>query len=102
MGVGLFTLAMSTLMPFCNMGVITMKMINNTSITSTIGVTLMSEFTLAPSFRFANAITDISQEQWPVVSGQLPQNPPPGMGTPGAGKVPGAGQQLMRTCAQTF
>jgi hypothetical protein len=38
------------------MGVITMKMINSTNITSTMGVTLMSEFTLAPSFRFANAI----------------------------------------------
>src|SRR5271154_4777556 len=32
------------------MGVITMKMISNTSITSTMGVTLMSELTLAPSF----------------------------------------------------
>ena len=56
MGVGLFTFARSTLTPFCNMGVITMKMINNTSITSTMGVTLMSELTLAPSFRNANAI----------------------------------------------
>ncbi len=47
---------MSTLTPFCNMGVITMKMISNTSITSTMGVTLMFEFTFAPSLRFANAI----------------------------------------------
>ena len=53
---GLFTFARSTLTPFCNMGVITMKMISNTSITSTMGVTLMSELTLAPSFRFAIAI----------------------------------------------
>src|SRR5438270_5465262 len=38
------------------MGVTTMKMISNTSITSTIGVTLMSELTFAPSFRTFNAI----------------------------------------------
>ena len=38
------------------MGVTTMKMISSTSITSTIGVTLMSELTFAPSFRFANAM----------------------------------------------
>jgi hypothetical protein len=31
-------------------------MISSTSITSTIGVTLMSELTLAPSFRFDNDI----------------------------------------------
>src|SRR5580692_9266679 len=53
---GLFTGAMSTLIPFCNMGVTTMKMISRTSITSTMGVTLISELTFAPSFRFANAI----------------------------------------------
>ena len=51
MGAGLFTLAMSTLTPFCNMGVMTMKMISSTSITSTMGVTLMLELTLTPSFR---------------------------------------------------
>src|SRR6266481_4139013 len=50
MGAGLFTLAMSTGWPCCNMGVTTMKMISNTSITSTMGVTLMSELTFAPSF----------------------------------------------------
>src|ERR1035441_4883129 len=53
---GLLTGAMSTLMPFCNMGVTTMKMISRTSITSTMGVTLISELIFAPSFRFANAI----------------------------------------------
>src|ERR1022692_3067741 len=53
---GLLTLAMSTGTPCCNMGVTTMKIISSTSITSTIGVTLMSELTLAPSFRFANAM----------------------------------------------
>ena len=56
MGAGLFTLAMSTLWPFCNMGVMTMKMISSTSITSTMGVTLMLELTLMPSFRNASAI----------------------------------------------
>src|SRR5271163_148245 len=53
---GLLTWAMSTCLPCCNMGVTTMKMINSTSITSTIGVTLMSELTLAASFLFANAM----------------------------------------------
>src|SRR5260370_29062587 len=37
-----------------------MKMISSTSITSTIGVTLMSEVTLAASFRFANAMEFVS------------------------------------------
>jgi hypothetical protein len=45
-------LAISTLIPFCNMGVTTMKMISRTSITSTMGVTLISELIFAPSFRF--------------------------------------------------
>src|SRR5208282_2512684 len=36
---------MSTLTPLVSMGVITMKMISSTSITSTIGVTLMSDVT---------------------------------------------------------
>src|SRR5690349_20386162 len=57
---GLLTFAKSTLTPFCNMGVITIKMINSTSITSTIGVTLTSELTLAPSFRLLIAITQFS------------------------------------------
>src|ERR1700682_5727934 len=56
---GLLTFAMSTLTPCCNMGVITMKMISNTSITSTIGVTLMLELTLTPSFRLFNAIDSL-------------------------------------------
>ena len=47
---GLFTFAMSTLTPCCNMGVITMKMISNTSITSTMGVTLMLELTFCLRF----------------------------------------------------
>src|SRR4051794_40741052 len=42
MGIGFFVFAMSTLTPLDNMGVMTMKMISMTSITSTIGVTLMS------------------------------------------------------------
>src|SRR3984893_2033945 len=54
MSVGLLTLAISTGTPCCNMGVTTMKMMSSTSITSTIGVTLMSEVTFAASFRFAN------------------------------------------------
>src|SRR5437899_9049193 len=51
---GLLTLAISTETPCCNIGVTTMKMMRSTNITSTIGVTLMSEVTFAASFRFAN------------------------------------------------
>jgi hypothetical protein len=65
------------------MGVTTMKIISNTSITSTIGVTLMSELTFEPSFRFANAMNSVScgcfplpplreEEQAPVETGALP------------------------------
>src|SRR4029079_14570424 len=43
--IGFFVLASSTLTPFCNIGVTTMKMIRRTSITSAIGVTLISEVT---------------------------------------------------------
>ena len=39
-----------------SIGVMTMKMISRTNITSTIGVTLMLEFTFEPSSRFANAM----------------------------------------------
>src|SRR5207249_10803058 len=53
---GLFTLARSTLTPFCNIGVITIKMISSTSITSTIGVTLILALTFAPSSRLEIAI----------------------------------------------
>src|ERR1035437_1487617 len=56
MGTGLLTLAMSTLTPFCTMGVMTMKMMRTTSITSTMGVTLMLELTFLPSSRTAIAI----------------------------------------------
>src|SRR3954469_18836826 len=41
-GMGFLAFAISTLTPFDNMGVITMKMMSITSITSTIGVTLIS------------------------------------------------------------
>jgi hypothetical protein len=81
------------------MGVITMKMISSTNITSTMGVTLMSELTLAPSFRLANDIIS------PKGSGQLhlpvagktsreAKSIPPRLGKPDAGNRPGAGQQL--------
>src|SRR5207249_11464899 len=45
MSMGFFVFASSTLTPFCNIGVMTMKMIRRTSITSAIGVTLISEET---------------------------------------------------------
>jgi hypothetical protein len=47
------------------MGVTTMKMISNTNITSTMGVTLMSELTFDPSSRFASAIDYVSCA-WPA------------------------------------
>src|SRR5262249_339865 len=42
MGIGFLAFAISTLTPLFNMGVMTMKMMSITSITSTIGVTLIS------------------------------------------------------------
>ena len=42
MGMGLSVFGRVTLTPFDNMGVMTMKMMSSTSITSTMGVTLMS------------------------------------------------------------
>ena len=42
MAIGFLVLTKSTLTPLDNMGVMTMKMISSTSITSTMGVTLMS------------------------------------------------------------
>src|SRR5215467_4787627 len=43
MAIGFLVFTMSTCTPCCNMGVMTMKMISSTSITSTMGVTLMSD-----------------------------------------------------------
>src|SRR5262249_49934725 len=45
MSSGLLTLAISTVMPFCNMGVTTMKMISSTSMISAIEMTLGSDTT---------------------------------------------------------
>src|SRR3954470_10453508 len=56
MACGLLVLARSTSCPFCSIGVMTMKMISSTSITSTMGVTLMSLFTFLPSSRLFNAM----------------------------------------------
>ena len=55
MATALSTLAMSTGTLFCSMGVMTMKMISSTSITSTIGVTLMLEFTLLAYVTYCNS-----------------------------------------------
>src|ERR1044071_4174861 len=56
---GLSVLARSTLCPLCSIGVITMKMISSTSITSTIGVTLMSELTSVLCFFLSSDAIDI-------------------------------------------
>jgi hypothetical protein len=54
------------------MGVMTMKMIKSTSITSTMGVTLMFELTFLPSFRVAIAIKVRSVRVAVAVCGSLP------------------------------
>src|SRR5579875_179894 len=56
MMVAAVTTGRSTFTLLLSMGVTTMKMIKRTSITSTMGVTLMSELTFLPSSRFAIAI----------------------------------------------
>src|SRR5580700_2046676 len=56
-GVAFVLWARSTLTLFWSMGVMTMKMISSTSITSTMGVTLILALTLAPSFLTAIAIS---------------------------------------------
>src|ERR1039457_6418895 len=56
----------STLTLLFNMGVMTMKMIRSTSITSTIGVTLMLELTVLPSSRLLIPIRVLSR---PIVAG---------------------------------
>src|ERR1700722_9154513 len=56
MEMGFWVFTISTLMPLDNIGVITMKMMSSTSITSTIGVTLMSA---TGGGAFALMITDI-------------------------------------------
>src|SRR5271170_2282867 len=95
MGVGLFTLAISTLMPFCNMGVITMKMINSTSITSTMGVTLIFELTLAPSFRFEIAIRDPVSSAPFLSAVQFSREVSGGRPTPNAGSATLVHQALL-------
>jgi hypothetical protein len=69
---------MSTLMPFESMGVMTMKMMSITSITSTIGVTLMSDigpdifcfFMLASILSFARR-GPAAVDQLPTAAGRV-------------------------------
>src|ERR1700757_3195374 len=56
MGVASTLFARSTLTLFWTMGVMTMKMIKSTSMTSTMGVTLILELTFEPSFLTAIAM----------------------------------------------
>src|SRR6202171_2067778 len=103
---GLLTFAMSTLTPCCNIGVITIKMISNTSITSTMGVTLMLELTLIPSFRLLSAINSLllggrlSPARAEDDSQQLQLLKPcafePQDLKPGAGNLPGARSATLR------
>src|ERR1044071_3746018 len=60
---GFFAFGRLTVIPLCNSGVVIMKMINNTSMMSAIGVTLMSELTLLlPSPRLTTDLTSLLQE----------------------------------------
>ena len=52
MVMGFLVFTMSTLTPLVSMGVMTMKMMSSTSITSTMGVTLMSATGSAALFSF--------------------------------------------------
>ena len=79
--------------PCCNMGVTTMKMISSTNITSTMGVTLMSELTFAPSFRTA----DCHGSSFPRIAAAL--NRSPWCGGAGAGLLGAPVQQLMLATA---
>src|SRR5258708_31765338 len=53
---GFLAFTLSTLTPLVSMGVMTMKMISRTSMTSTMGVTLMSAIVLPLAFLFDIAI----------------------------------------------
>src|SRR5207248_622208 len=57
-GWSVFAMSTGTTPGCTSRGVTTMKMISRTSITSTIGVTLISELILLPSFLFAIAIPE--------------------------------------------
>src|ERR1039457_575429 len=77
MGTGFTVLTISTLMPFDNIGVMTMKMMSSTSITSTMGVTLMSA---TGGGDFNLKITDIVEP--PVQAGSGASRREPGHPTP--------------------
>ena len=62
----------STLTLLFNMGVMTMKMISSTSITSTMGVTLMLELTFLPSSRLLIPIRLISRPSLSLLDLTLP------------------------------
>src|SRR5438270_10551319 len=59
---GLFVWGISTETPFWSIGVMTMKMISSTSMTSTMGVTLMLELTFLPSSRLASDMSEYPSE----------------------------------------
>src|ERR1022692_2403739 len=72
MGTGFTVLTISTLMPFDNIGVMTMKMMSSTSITSTMGVTLMSA---TGGGDFSLKITDIVEPPVQAGSGASRREP---------------------------
>jgi hypothetical protein len=76
------------------MGVTTMKMISRTSITSTMGVTLMSEVTFAPSFRFAKDIYLLLLRHHISAANTRPKSTPPEVRKARRWKPPAPDQQL--------
>src|SRR5476651_1110163 len=78
MAIGFLVLTRSTMTPFDNIGVMTMKMISITSITSTMGVTLMSAIAPEPCrliFAFSSLSTIIvvfPRQEWEAPCGASP------------------------------
>src|ERR1017187_10881982 len=81
MGMGFLVFTRSTLTPFDNIGVMTMKMMSITSITSTMGVTLMSDTGgAAPCFMITDAAFSFAIVSLPGIrqeaGGPRPELPP--------------------------
>src|SRR5580704_16124043 len=87
MGAAVELLARSTFTLFCSMGVMTMKMMSSTSITSTIGVTLILALTLLPSFLTA---IDISVRS----VGRVSEGQGGYSGAGSTGRNPASGQEI--------
>src|SRR5579862_2569785 len=81
MAIGFLVFTISTLTPLVSMGVITMKMISSTSITSTMGVTLISATGGGALNFFFSPVIAFSPDRWrkqgPLWAGPLLNSPDP-------------------------